>query len=55
MFATLTVHVWRAWTLLEQGELPDAEQSHVRGLEGQRLWGVTPAGTAQAAGMVRRC
>ena len=51
LFATLTVHIWGAWTLYEQGELADAEQSIRAGMEETRLWGVTPAGTAQAAGM----
>ena len=52
LFATLTVHIWGAWTLYEQGEVPDAEQAIRAGQEETRLWGVTPAGTAQAAGMV---
>jgi DNA-binding CsgD family transcriptional regulator len=49
----LTVHVWRAVTLMAHGELVDAERSIEAGLEGHRLWGATVrAGTAQAWGVL---
>ena len=51
LFGTLTVHIWGAWTLYEQGELDDAERAILAGREETRLWGVTPAGAAQAAGL----
>ena len=51
LFGALTVHIWGAWTLYEQGELDDAERSIMAGREETWLWGVTPAGAAQAAGL----
>jgi DNA-binding CsgD family transcriptional regulator len=51
LFGSLTVHIWGAWTLYEQGELDDAERSIHAGREETWLWGVTPAGAAQAAGL----
>jgi DNA-binding NarL/FixJ family response regulator len=55
MFGKLTVHLWRALTLLHQGELVDSERELAAGLEGQRLWGLGIAsGGALTAGILAR-
>jgi DNA-binding NarL/FixJ family response regulator len=51
VFGTLGLHVWRGWTLLQEGELEGAERELLEGREGQLLWGaITPAGLSQAVG-----
>jgi DNA-binding CsgD family transcriptional regulator len=53
LFATLTAHLWRAWSQLQAGDLADAELSLEAGREGQRLWGLgVSAGTAQTAAIM---
>ena len=55
MFGKLTVHLWRALTLLHQGELVDSERELQAGWEGQRLWGLRIAsGGAHTAGILTR-
>ena len=55
MFGKLTVHLWRALTLLQQGELVDGERELEAGWEGQRLWGLGIAsGGAHTAGILAR-
>ena len=55
MFGKLTVHLWRALTLLEQGELDDSERELEAGWEGQRLWGLQiSSGGAHTMGILTR-
>ena len=53
LFGALTVHVWRAWGLLGEGQLDEAAADMIRGQEAQNLWGsLVAAGTGQAAGVM---
>jgi DNA-binding CsgD family transcriptional regulator len=53
LFATLTAHLWRAWSQVQAGDLADSARSMEAAREGQRLWGLgVAAGSAQTAGIL---
>jgi DNA-binding NarL/FixJ family response regulator len=53
LFATLTAHLWRAWSQLMAGDLAEAERSMLAAQEGQRLWGLgVAAGTTHTVAII---